>query len=57
VKRYALFSGSYYYPCGGWDDFAGTFDTAEEALAAKFAGHDWWQVVDLHTGKMVSESK
>lgn len=33
MKRYLLFHGSDYYPGGGWDDFEGAYDTAEEARA------------------------
>lgn len=34
MKRYLLFSGTTYYPCGGWADFQGDFDTIEEAEKA-----------------------
>lgn len=47
MKQFAAFSYANYYPGGGWCDFAGTFDTLEEA---KQHGR---QVVDLHTGKVV----
>ena len=30
MKRYLLFAGDNYYPCGGWNDFEGSFDTKEE---------------------------
>jgi hypothetical protein len=34
MKRYLLFTYDSYYPGGGWTDFAGSFDTIEEARAA-----------------------
>ncbi len=52
MKRFLLFSGSNYYPHGGWDDFRGSYDSCEEALAAPRHG-DWWQVVDTQTGVKV----
>jgi hypothetical protein len=54
VKRYLLFSGSSYYPCGGWDDFRGDYDSRDAAIGqgAKSLG-DWFHVVDLETGKEV----
>lgn len=46
--RYALFSGDDYYPCGGWDDFQGTFGTLEQAQAAYTPrDYGWAQIVDL----------
>lgn len=29
--KFTLFSGSAFYPCGGWEDFKGQFDTIEAA--------------------------
>jgi hypothetical protein len=65
MKRFLLFAGDTYYPGGGWQDFKKSFDTVLEAVKAA-AGNtkdtdlkdnfwDWWQVVDLQTGKMVEE--
>ena len=51
MKRYALFTGDDYYPRGGWDDFKGSFDTVEDALAAPRG--EWFQVVDLTEGFLV----
>ena len=52
MKRYLLFSGKQYYPCGGWDDFDGSFDSAAEAHnKANQLGSEWYQVVDIQTGK------
>ena len=46
-KRYMAFAGANYYPCGGWNDFIGFFDTVEEAKEA--ARGDWRQVIDTET--------
>lgn len=55
LKRYLVFTGSNYYPVGGWDDFKGSFDNQEEAIAFAINRKDsWWQVVDLETGKVIS---
>ena len=56
MKQFFLFAGSNYYPSGGWRDFAGSYETALEAVlaAAELAdGHDWWHVIDSHTGGQV----
>lgn len=51
---FALFTGSFYYPSGGWDDFVGAFPSIEAAAAhSSVAGADWWQVVDLRTLQIV----
>jgi hypothetical protein len=43
---YLVFAGYTYYPCGGWDDYLGTFNSIEEARAAVLeTGSDWYQVV------------
>jgi hypothetical protein len=56
MKRLALFWGRTYYPCGGWDDFGGTFDTIEDAqAAAREHDCDWAQIVDLNTERVVIE--
>lgn len=57
MKRYLLFAGATFYPSGGFADFAGDFDTVEEALL-KVAGDrgeyfDWHHVVDTETWKYV----
>jgi hypothetical protein len=51
MKRYLMFAGSHYYPCGGWEDFKGCYDTVEEAeAAARAEKEDWTQVVDTAPG-------
>lgn len=54
MKQFLLFCGMSYDPLGGWGDFKGSFDTMLEALAEH--GGDWFQVVDLQTGKIVWDS-
>lgn len=52
MKRYLLFKGAFYYPMGGWDDFAGDFGTLEEAVAAaQPVADDWAHVIDKETGE------
>ena len=56
MKRYIVFAGFDYYPGGGWDDFAGSFDTLSEAQAAGIADHgDWFQILDTQTWELVNE--
>lgn len=65
MKRYLLFAGDQYYPGGGWQDYKARFTTRVEALRAAAGGTrntdlvtgswDWWQVVDIETGKIVEE--
>lgn len=66
LKRYLLFLGGSFYPQGGWNDFAGSFDGLREAreAAAREARlredsdgiEAWWHVVDSLTGREVAES-
>lgn len=53
MNQFLLFSGDYYYPSGGWDDFVASYKTVQEARAADCWG-DWAQVVDSVTGEVVS---
>ncbi len=48
---YLLFYGSIYYPTGGACDFRGSFDTIEEAKAARASqqedcGYSWAHITD-----------
>lgn len=58
MKRYLLFQSSTYYSAGGWDDFIGQFDSAEDARdeAIKLDPESvlWYQVIDTLTLKEVS---
>ncbi len=58
--RYLVFGGQEYYPCGGMDDLAGTFDDLDEAVARMrqlrepdkwgYASCDWCHVYDVQQG-------
>jgi len=54
---YYLFAGCTYYPCGGVNDFVGTFDTVLGAVKhmANTEGFDWWHVTDSNM-RIVHES-
>jgi hypothetical protein len=64
MKRFLAFGGQQYYPSGGWGDFAGSFDTADEAETAArhrssaevqktYKGNSWWHVVDGDNGTVL----
>jgi len=57
VKRYLLFSGTDYYPSGGWNDFDDSFDSAEAAKVQLDAttkdNYKWGHVIDSQTGKCI----
>ena len=56
MKPFLLFEGLIYYNEGGWNDFAGGFDTLEEAIASVSGRREfWWHVVDSRTGRIVEE--
>jgi hypothetical protein len=60
MKRYAVFKGEFFYPSGGWDDFAGTYETLKEAVRAADEGaadNTWAHVVDLQAGTIVYKQK
>lgn len=57
MPRYFLFGGDQYYPAGGWDDFKGSFETAEDAWRAASIGWDWWHIVDTTSGEIVEDSQ
>jgi hypothetical protein len=56
MKRYLVFSSACYYPGGGWEDFVGAYDTADEAFKVARDREDdysWSQVVDLEAMKEI----
>ena len=55
LKRYLLFCGGTYYPYGGWDDFAGSYDSLEQAEKAAY--DDWWHIVDSDTGEIIKRDR
>ncbi len=46
MKRFAMFSGSFYYPCGGVDDCQGSYLTLEEAKAGVPQYRDWAHIAE-----------
>lgn len=56
MKRYAVFAMESYYPGGGWSDLHGLYDDKDEAFeAAKKVRCDWYEVVDLEEGVLITE--
>jgi hypothetical protein len=56
MKSYALFCMDTFYPTGGADDFAGYFDSIEEAVAyGKTRGNTHAQVAEVETMRVVEE--
>lgn len=54
MERYILFKFSQYYPCGGWSDFSGSYETEELAREAwDNSPGDYGQIVDSHAGAIV----
>jgi len=56
MKKYLLFSGVSYYPCGGFSDFMGDFLSIEDAKlceAPTKKTHDWAHIVDTETMMIV----
>ena len=51
MKRFLLFQGLSYYPCGGVYDFINSFDTFEEATSQSKEDIDWQNILDVQTGK------
>lgn len=58
-KRYWLFAGNDYYATGGMHDLEGSFDSAAEAEASaqNLDPDQWYHVVDITTGQIVSGTK
>lgn len=65
VRRFWLFHGRTFYPEGGANDFAGSYDTIDDAVAVA-AGRTllthlgaymycWWHVLDTQTMTIVRE--
>jgi hypothetical protein len=59
MKRYLVFKGPRFYPCGGWEDFAGSFVSLDDAISKAGEGQSfvagWAHVVDLETEQIVWE--
>lgn len=63
MERFLLFVGEEYYPHGGWDDLAASYDSLDAAKVAFLSPGKWWDgvgwscwahVVDLQTGAIAS---
>ncbi len=52
MKKYILFAYDHYYPCGGMNDFAGSFDTIESAHRIGSEFNDY-HIVDRDTWEKV----
>jgi hypothetical protein len=69
LPRYLAFAGDDHYPSGGWSDFIGAFDTAEQARDAiceqeptRIAGkrrcvNSWGHIVDAVTAMRITEDE
>ncbi len=49
MKRFIVFAGDNYYPCGGAYDFMGEFEDLDDAMQSPSRG-DWYHIFDTHTG-------
>lgn len=53
MTKYLLFGGEKYYPCGGFRDFMGSFDSLEEAKKEiMYSKNEWFHIVNLDTFKI-----
>lgn len=62
MKQFVLFGGCTYYASGGWLDQQGDYADLASAWAAaqtlmESDWFDWWQIVDVDQGKIVSQSE
>lgn len=60
-RRFMLFEGEFYYPCGGMDDLVGCFSSLDDATSGyqKDQEHDvfgWACVYDILSDKIVWQS-
>ena len=58
MKRYLLFAGDTYYPCGGWEDFIGEYvsiDITRKRIKEgdAYGKYDWWHIVDTSSNRVV----
>ena len=56
--RYIVFSGSQYYPAGGWDDFVAMTETLNEAKQIykdllKYDEWTWAHIIDMKNKKNI----
>lgn len=63
MKKYVVFACPFYYPRGGMDDVAGSFDTLEEALSngpssiLSLSNPGWWEIVDRDTWAILEHGR
>lgn len=58
MKRFLLFSGAEYYPCGGCNDFHSSHETFLSAMeVVQTLGFEWWHVLDIQTGLVSREGE
>jgi len=61
MKRFLIFTGDDYYPCGGFSDFDSAHDTLNEALTRYAELHledsplTWGHIVDMEELKIIPE--
>jgi hypothetical protein len=54
MKRFLLFAFNQCWPAGGWRDFEGDFDSAEEAdTAGRKLRYDEYEIIDTQTREAV----
>ena len=61
MKKYLLFTFNSYYPCGGFKDYIGAFDSIEDAYnywnnIPYFSRPDYCQIVDYVTLEIVKQA-
>lgn len=66
MKRYWLFAGADYYPCGGMGDKRLESDDIEECREESIKPdkyfrtkrcYDWWHILDTQSGEIVDEGE
>jgi|TARA_Y100000310_G_scaffold127848_3_gene127005 hypothetical protein len=53
-KKFMLFSGYHYYPCGGFEDYKGSFETILQAMENVPDEDGWCQIVRHEDFKIVA---
>lgn len=54
MKRFLVFAWEQYYPCGGFNDLVGNYDTYEECeVRVDQLTYENYEIVDLQTGERI----
>jgi hypothetical protein len=55
MKRYMLFKGAEFYPCGGMYDFVRAFEDKDEAVSDAFYidAYEWAHVYDIEEQEII----